>query len=140
MTEPRGKPVMTTTFVDANLFHDVITGRSYTGIICLLIKTQIYLFSKRQNTAETAIYGSELVAARTAVDQTVDLSYNFCILGVPLTGPSWMFGDNLSVTNSATMPSGKLLKCQNILNFHRVREAQLYPDPTTWTSPPSPTY
>eukprot|EP00957_Ditylum_brightwellii_P158732 12081628-Ditylum_brightwellii.AAC.1 len=26
MPEPRGKPVMTTTFVDANLLHDVITG------------------------------------------------------------------------------------------------------------------
>ena len=35
-----------------------------------------------------------------------------------------MFGDNLPVVNSATMPSGKMLKHQNILNFHRVREAQ----------------
>eukprot|EP00957_Ditylum_brightwellii_P166290 12659578-Ditylum_brightwellii.AAC.1 len=27
MPEPQGKPVMMTTFVDANLLHDVITGR-----------------------------------------------------------------------------------------------------------------
>lgn len=47
------------------------------------------------------------------------------MLGVPLTGPSgWMFGDNLSVVNSATNPSGKLQKCHNILNYHRVPEAQ----------------
>ena len=35
-----------------------------------------------------------------------------------------MFGDNLAVVNSATIPSGKLQKRQNILNYHRVREAQ----------------
>ncbi len=35
-----------------------------------------------------------------------------------------MFGDNLSVVNSSTLPSGKLQKRQNILNYHRVREAQ----------------
>eukprot|EP00957_Ditylum_brightwellii_P175375 13350295-Ditylum_brightwellii.AAC.1 len=75
MPEPHRKTVMTTTFVDANLLHDFITGRSCAGIIHLLNKTPIDLFSKRQNTVETAIYGSEIVAARTAVDQIVDLHY-----------------------------------------------------------------
>ena len=115
---------MTTTFVDANLMHDIITVRSCTGIIHLFDKTPIDWFSKRQNTVKTATYGSEFVAARTAVDQIVDLRYTLRMLGVPLTGPSWLFGDNLSVVNSATMPSGKLMKRQNILNFHRVRDAQ----------------
>jgi len=124
MPEPRGKPVMTTTFVDANLLHDLITGRACTGIIHLFNKTPIDWFSKRQNTVETATYGSEFVAARTAVDQIVDLRYTLRMLGVPLTGPSWMFGDNLSVVNSSTMPSGKLTKRHNILSYHRVREAQ----------------
>jgi hypothetical protein len=46
------------------------------------------------------------------------------MLGVPLTGPSWVFGDNLSVITSATIPSGKLQKRHNIWNYHRVPEAQ----------------
>ncbi len=124
MPEPRGKPILMTTFVDANLLHDMVTGRSCTGIIHMLNKTPIEWFSKRQNTVETATYGSEFVAARIAVDQIVDLRYTLRMLGVPLTGPSWMFGDNLSVVNSSTMPGGKLLKRHNILNYHRVREAQ----------------
>ena len=124
MPPAKGKPVMTTTFVDANLMHDILTGRSCTGIIHLLNKTPIDWFSKRQNQCETATYGSEFVAARTAVDQIVDLRYTLRMLGVQLTGPSWMFGDNLSVVNSSTLPSGKLQKRHNILNFHRVREAQ----------------
>eukprot|EP00957_Ditylum_brightwellii_P095499 7274460-Ditylum_brightwellii.AAC.1 len=77
-----------------------------------------------QNTVETATYGSEFVAARTAADWIVHLCCTLRMLGVPLTGPSWMFWDNLSLVNSATMPSAKLLKQQNILNFQRVREAQ----------------
>ena len=35
-----------------------------------------------------------------------------------------MFGDNLAVVNSATMPSGKLHKQAHILKYHRVWEAQ----------------
>eukprot|EP00957_Ditylum_brightwellii_P165789 12622126-Ditylum_brightwellii.AAC.1 len=66
MPEPSGKPVMTTAFADANLLHDVITGRSFTGIVHLLNETPIDWFSNRQNTVETATYGSELIAARTA--------------------------------------------------------------------------
>eukprot|EP00957_Ditylum_brightwellii_P095148 7247273-Ditylum_brightwellii.AAC.1 len=79
---------MTTTFVGTNLLHDVITGRSCTVIIHLLNKAPIDWFSKRQNTDESATYGSEFDAARTAVDQIDDLRYTLHMLGVPLTGPS----------------------------------------------------
>ena len=121
---PKGKGVMMTTFVDANLLHDLITGRSCTGILHMLNKTPIDWYSKRQSTCETATYGSEMVAARIAVDQIVDLRYSLRMLGVPILGPTTMFGDNLSVVNSATLPSGKLMKRNHILNYHRTREAQ----------------
>ena len=111
-------------FEDANLYFCAITGRSCTGLLHLLNKTPIDWFSKRQSTVETATYGSEFVAARTCVDQTIDIRYTLRMLGVPLDGPTWMFGDNLSVVNSSTIPSGKLQKRNNILNYHRVREAQ----------------
>jgi hypothetical protein len=54
-------------------------------------KTPIEWFSKRQNTVEMALYGSEFVAACIAVDQIVDLHYTLQMLGVPLTGLSWMY-------------------------------------------------
>jgi hypothetical protein len=37
MPTPRGNPVCTTTFEDANLMHDLTTGRSCTGILHLVI-------------------------------------------------------------------------------------------------------
>ena len=39
--EPLGNPVITTTYKDANLFHDFLTGRAVTGILHLLNKTPI---------------------------------------------------------------------------------------------------
>jgi hypothetical protein len=118
-----GKCVRTTSFVDANLMHDYITGRSVTGILHLLNKTPIEWFCKKQNTVESATYGSEFVAARIATEQIMDLRMSLRYLRVPLDGPSWMFGDNLSVIKSSTIPSSTLKKRHNALAYHRVREA-----------------
>jgi len=79
--------------------------------------------SKRQGQVETATYGSEFVAARTSVEQIIDLRYTLRMLGVPLDGQSWLFGDNRSVITSSTLPHSTLSKRWNALSYHRVREA-----------------
>ena len=61
---PLGKMVRTTSFVDANLMHDVVTGRSCTGILKFMNQMPVDWFSKRQDQVETATYGSEFMAAR----------------------------------------------------------------------------
>ena len=70
--EPLGHGVTLTTYVDANLYHDMITGRSVTGILHLINGTPFEWYSKKQSTVETATYGSEFVAARIAIDQIID--------------------------------------------------------------------
>jgi hypothetical protein len=85
---PLGKPVVLTTFVDANLYHDMVTGRSVTGILHLLNKTVIDWYSKKQSTVETATYGSEFVAGRTAMEQIIDLRTSLRYLGVAVKGPT----------------------------------------------------
>ena len=123
MPVPKGKPVRLTTFVDANLMHDLTTGQSATGILHMVNATPIDWFSKRQNTVETATYGSEFVAARQSTDQVVDWHYTLRMLGVPLDGPTWMFGDNSSVLTSSNIPHSALSKRHVALAYHRVREA-----------------
>ena len=49
----------------------MITGRSVTGILHLINQTPFYWYSKKQNTVETATYGSKITAARVAVDQII---------------------------------------------------------------------
>ena len=123
---PKGKPVRHTVFCDANLMANVVNGKSNIGVLHMINKTPIEWYSKSTSTVETSTYGTEFCAARTAVDQIVDIRYSLRMLGVPILDDeaSWMFGDNLSVVNSSTLPGGKLIKRNHILNYHRVREAQ----------------
>jgi hypothetical protein len=114
---------MTATCVDANLHHDMLTGRAVTGVLHLVNKTPADWFAKKQATVETATCGSEFVAARMATEQIIDLRTALRCLGVPAREKSHMFGDNKSVVNSAATPHAKLHKCHNALSFHRVREA-----------------
>jgi hypothetical protein len=122
MPEPKGKKVRITTYEDANLMHDLVTGRSMTGIIHLLNQTPIHWYSRKQASVETATYGSEFVAAKIVMEQIMDLRYTLRMLGVPLDGPAWKFGDNKSVITSATIPHSSLKKRHNALAYHRVRD------------------
>ena len=121
--EPLGKSVTTTTFLDANLLHDLITGRSVTAVLHFFNLTPGDWYSKRQATVENATYGSEFVAAKTATEQIIDIRQTLRYLGVPIKSKAYMFGDNKSVVTSSTVPHSLLSKRHNILSYHRVREA-----------------
>jgi hypothetical protein len=56
---PLGKPILHSAFVDANLYHDLVNGKSVTGIMHLFNKTLIDWYTKKQSTVETGTYGSE---------------------------------------------------------------------------------
>src|SRR5687768_6374514 len=88
----------------------IVEARSVTGIIHMFNATPIDWYSKKQATMETATYGSEFVAARTCVEQIVDLRNTLRYLGVPIQERSYMFGDNESVVNLSTTPHAKLHK------------------------------
>ena len=62
------------------------------------------------------------MAARTATEQIMDLHYTLRMMGVPIEGPSWMFGDNQSVITSSTIPESSFNKWHNALSYHLVRE------------------
>jgi len=120
---PLGNFVMLSHYMDANLYHNMLTGRLVTGILHYLNKMPIDWYSKKQATIKTATYGSELVSACLVVDQIVDLQLTLQYLGVPICEKSYFFRDNKSVVNSSTKPHSKLHKQHNALSFHWVCEA-----------------
>jgi hypothetical protein len=123
MPTPRDKPFRSTTNEDANLMHCLVTGRSMSGFIHLVNQIPIQWFCKTQKFVETATYGSEFMVARQATEQIMDLRYTIRMMGIPIDGPAWMFGDNQSVITSSTIPHSNLNKRHNALSYHRVREA-----------------
>ena len=120
---PKGKMVRTTTYKDANLYHDLSTGRAVTGIINFLNQTPIEWYSKKQTTVETATYGSEFTSARIAVQQIASMRVTLQYLGVPIEKSAYLFGDNESVVKSSTVPHSQLSKRHHALAFHYTREA-----------------
>ena len=73
MPDPLGEAVTTTTTMDANLNHCLATGNSLTGCLHVVNKTPVDWYSKKEAIVETASYGSEFVAAKTATGQIMDI-------------------------------------------------------------------
>jgi len=107
-----------TSFFDANLHHDLISGKAVTGNLHQFNKTLIDWYSKLQSAVETATFGSECVTARTCTEQIIDLRLTLQCLGVSINGPTMMLGDNELVINSAAIPQSKMHKCWVALLCH----------------------
>ena len=123
MPIPKGETVIMSSFVDASLYHCKVTGRAVTGIIHLLNKTPIDFYTKKQGTVESSTYGAEFVAGRICVEQVIGLRYQLRMMGIPIEGSAYMFGDNQSVVISSTIPENNLKRRHCALAYHRVREA-----------------
>ena len=122
--QPRGAEVVVSAYVDADHVRDEATRRSVTGVLIFLNCTPIRWYSKRQATVESSTYdGSELVAARITTEMVIEMRITLRAMGVPVKGPSYLFGDSLSVVTNTTIPSSTLKKKHNAIAYHRVREA-----------------
>ena len=101
--------------------HDYRKSRHW--YLHLVNQTPVDLYTKKQATVETATYGSEFVAGRTATEQIIDLCLSLRYLGVHIIGGTYMFGDNRTVVDSSMGIASRLHKRHIILSYHRVREA-----------------
>jgi len=121
--KPMEKPATVTSFFDANLHHDLISGKSVTGTLHQLNKTPIDWCSKSQSNVETATLVSEHVAAQTCTEQVIDLRLALQYLGAPIDGPTMVLGDNESVINLAAIPHSLMHERWVALSYHQVRHA-----------------
>ena len=79
--------------MDTNLNHCLATGKSFTGCLHFVNKTPVGQYSMKQATVETATYGSEFVAAKTATEQIMDIRQTLRYLGAPIGA---IYGRSLS--------------------------------------------
>ena len=80
-------------------------------------------FSKRQPTVETAVFGAEFVAMKHGVETLRGLWYKLRMMGVPIEGPIYVYGDNISIIHNTSNPASVLNKKSNSICYHFVREA-----------------
>jgi hypothetical protein len=51
------------------------------------------------------------------------IRYKLRMMGVPINGPSYVYGDNMSVVTNSSKPESTLKKKSNSVCYHAVREA-----------------
>ena len=121
--KPRGKDVDLRLFVDSDHAGDTKTRRSRTGFMIFVNMALITWLSKRQPTLETSVFGAEFVAMKHGVETLRGLRYKLRMMGVPISGPSYVYGDNMSVIYNTSRPESTLKKKCNSICYHAVREA-----------------
>ena len=119
----RGKPVVLSCFVDASFARDPYLRRSTGGTIHFINSAPIKWKFGKQGTVETSVYGAEFTALRRAVEETIALRLFLRSIGVPIEGPTIIFGDNLAVLKSAAIPEVILKKKHLSISYHFTRQA-----------------
>ena len=120
---PRGKDVDVTLYVDASHADDRLYRRSRSSYILFLNMAPIAWLSKKQATVETSVFGAEFVAMKLGVEHSRSVRYKLRMMGVPIAGPTNVFGDNMSVINNTSKPESTLKRKSHSICYHFIREA-----------------
>lgn len=103
------KELPITIYTDSNHGHDQVTGVSITRILVLVGRKAVHWTAKRQASVQTATFGAELIALKKAVEEAITARYYLQSMGVAVTKPTVIYGENIaSITN--TVEPGSLLK------------------------------
>ncbi len=109
--------------VDSDHAGDKQTRRSHTGFLIHCNMALIICLSNQQPTIEMSIFGAEFVAMKHSIETLRGLRYKLRMIGVPLTGPSFIYGDNKSQVTNASRPELTLKKKCNLICYHAIRES-----------------
>ena len=120
---PRGKEVVIQMMVDRDHDGDEADGRSRTGYMIYVKMSLIDWVSKKQSTVEKDVFGSEFVAMTYGVETLSGIRYNLRMMGVPIDGTTYIFGDNMSIIFKTSIPESKLDNKLKIICYHAIQEA-----------------
>jgi hypothetical protein len=74
-------------------------------------------------TVESNVFGAEFVAMKNGIETCRGLRYKLKMMGVTLSGPTFVYGDNMSVDHNTQRPESVLKKKSNSIFYHAVRES-----------------
>jgi len=120
---PLGKDIDMRMMVDSDHAGDKSTQRSRTGFLIFLNMSLIAWLSQKQPKIESSVFGAEFVAMKNGVEALHGIRYKLRMMGVPLTGASYVYGDNMSVIHNTQRPESTLRKKNPSICYHAVCEA-----------------
>jgi hypothetical protein len=79
--------------------------------------------SKKQATVETSVFSTEFCAMKHGIENLHDIHYKLRMMGNPLKGASYVYGDNMSVVANSSKPESTLKKKSTLICYHAVCDA-----------------
>ena len=79
--------------------------------------------SKKQPTIETSVFGAKFVAMKHGMETLKGLRYKLHMMGVPISGPSYIYGDNMSVVHNMQHLESTLKKKSNEICYHAIHKS-----------------
>jgi hypothetical protein len=121
--EPLGKDLDVHMMCDSDHAGDKRIRRSRTGFLIFCNMALIDWVSKKKATIETSVFGAEFIAMKHRIEKLQGLCYKLCMMGIPLTGPSFIYADKKSQVTNSTIPESTLKKKCNSICYHAVQES-----------------
>jgi hypothetical protein len=72
---------------------------------------------------ESSVFGAEFVAMKNIIETCCGLCYKLGMMDVTLSGPTFVYGDNMYVFHNTQRPESVLKKKPNSLCYHMIRES-----------------
>ena len=119
----RGKDVDLRMYVDSDHAGDKQTRRSRSVFFIYMNSSLIFWLSKKQSTIETSVFGSEFVAMKAGMETLRGLLYKSLMMGDEISGPSYIYGDNMSVIQNTQRPESTLKKKSDSICYPAIRES-----------------
>ncbi len=118
-----GKDVGLRMMVDSDHAGEKKTRHSCTGFIIFCNLAPIIWLSKQQPTIESSVSGAEFVAMKHGIKTLRGLRYKIHMMGIPLSGPTYVYVDNKSQVTNSSRPESTLKKKCNSICYHAIRES-----------------
>lgn len=90
------------------------------GYFIFLNSALVAWMSKRQATVESIVFGAEFVAMKQGIEALCGVRCKLRMMGIPIIGPSYIWGDNLSVIKILSKSESTLNKKSNSICYHAV--------------------
>ena len=110
-------------YVDSDHAGEKRTRRLHTGFFAFMNTALVQWFSKQQATIETSVFRAEFMVMKIGMESLRGLRYIIRMMGVGISGPSYIYGNNMLVIHNTQRPETMLKKKSNSICYHAVRES-----------------
>ena len=94
-------------FVDSDHAGEELSCRLRSGLV-IYVNTALVL---------------DICQMKQGIDALQGLRYKLRMIGISISGPSYIYGDNMSVVHYTSRPESVLRKKSNSLSYHAVHES-----------------